>query len=1093
MKPPMRYRGILHGPVFWKGATRAADADRQPPFIVAFEPQNHLLVVKQGTVELDDLTIEDETCESQILSVFFFDTYDQALEAKQVLAKSLDRLQTIYDIFMSTRVLEILEQVLGCTYIPLEIVARRMDFTADKRDDTQRKAASPVSETAEPYSIRIAAVQGLMPVTPGVDFIQYIRDAVVKKGSDVNRVSVTFYISKTVSAVQTPAAVCTPYLMGMSGRSTPINVTRGNTPSARLGKAVMDLYIKRGVIGQSGSMPQQPCRSSIIDASPVLKALLSSKEMEEELNNSIEGLRTVSQDVYVSSRVKPSEEVFPVDADIQGVIISELNENIDAEEANGFVFAEYVPPSSERTNISAVEMAVDEALNFFEKWDHEKSDMFASPEPVNRTLELQGVNDFVSGECNELQEPEGEHVESPKDGSENMNEVSPLMLEMEEEQRREYNVAVTPPRMGTAMLNIVLGEKECIVPEVPPPMSVEECDVLTEVTPEVKELNKQLDAVVLEKEELHKEVLSLREERETMLQKVKAANLKIAEMHNREEVLHEIKMDYEDKLKVMDACITHLQQQNNQLVSDIEEQRRQQELLELAARDHTDVTQKENEDICKICDGGGLLAEKDDELRIAGERIKGLEAEVSESKRKEKKLSIQHKEVQDLNLELKQQLEVVIELNDKLKDELDSERGRRSQLEERFTSLEFAKTKLEQKLNDLRSREEILEIDKSDAVDKYLKEKSRCDSLVKEYEHKISIFCGQVKALNVQHDKMEMKYATLQEEYASQKLKACLGKGKLMRKITSSNHLNGRLIDTVLKSKAELARIRCQIRTVANALQLPDNATTRHIISKLKKPKSLDPEVEQKINDYEKLKVSYTKLKSKISEQEKLLELRNSSYRKSVERQESLQEENKRLVMALSQERNKCITLESVTKKQVRDELTKANEEKRMLYAKQCELTMQNEGLKKKIDALNQQLTMLRMESIDIEGRDKSAFVPKYGSIDANNLVMEKLNKMRTVFDKGDRTDLPFGMASQTTFDDGLSMDSGRNSNIRKQKTADRIIIPSSPCAYKDTKASLYSRRATLEKLRTRQIKSEDRFEGIYGSATMKQKQPWVF
>lgn len=1071
---------------------RRPDVDQQPPFIVAFEPQSDLLVVRQGTVELNELTIDDVTCGSQILSIFFYYSRGQAFEAQHALSRSLNELQTVYDVFRSTRVLEILEQAIGSAHIPLEIVANRMDIGDDKPETSKIEGELSIAhEGIESYSIRMAVSQGLNTVTPETDLIGNLRDAVTKKGSNVNRISLNFYKltnTKIISAVQTPANVTTPYILRRSGKSTPRNVTRATTPCARAGKAVVDLYSKRGLINPPTSWTAGPqYKNVLVAASPVLKAAVSSQELAEALEQSMENLRSVSQDHYVAAdglQKQESLEVEEVQQEVKEILLpSHVDDTQDVEDFN---FANAMQQSSDRTHDSGVSNAVDLALKLFDMWKFNDFEVVNIPEPTIQIPKSSARRISIVSDHNNGHEDLGE--------GNDIQEVPQLETKtsaIETKLREELNAVKLQHERETSKLNEALREKDEIIANI---VCANDSERVEESRIMVKELNKQLDSVVMEKDELLKQVQAIKEEKDNICKELELLKGKDSEAMDLEKTINQLKTDQEDQMIVMRRCISKLQKEKGEISNDLNKYKHEQRKLIFELDNAKNLEKQLKDSISKYEHTAVHVTSMEDELKMSKSTIAKLEESIMHTKLREEQLVKELTEAKIEKEDLRSSLERATLHANSMQEELEAEHVKTLQLNQRIKDIEATNVDLENKIDNVMAREDKLKHDKSQVADKYLKEKLKHDTLINDHEMRCKKLSNHVKELNIKLDMVVHKYDRLSEKYALDKVKASLKIHGLEKQINYSKQLNGNLINTVLRSKAELARKRCNLRAMAHALHLSENATEKQIVSELMKPKVLDPVIKQKLTNYERLKASYTKLKAENDEQAKVLEMKTNCYKKYVQRHDSLQDENRRLSTTLAQERDRLVAMEVVAKKQVKTELAKTNEEKRMLYAKQCELMMQNEGLKQENDGLKQRLAMSQINSIESKGSDKSGRLSNYSSIDANNLVMDKLNKMRTVFYNSDVKGSSLKCRiSDTTIEDDASVRYSRSIDLEEHKSIEKSVPPTSPCAYRDTKASLYSRRATWEKIRTRQLRNDERLESLFGANTYKQKPPWVY
>ncbi|ORM41171.1 uncharacterized protein BXIN_0375 [Babesia sp. Xinjiang] len=1077
MNNETHYRVILHGPSTWKGVTSVGNLDQQAPFIVAFDPQNNLVCMHQGTLELDDFVIDDITCSTQVLSLFFFETRNQATDAEHVLRKSLDRLQTLYDIFRNTSVLEILEQVLGTIHLPVEIVSRRMDLAIEGSDYSQSGGNSSLEcDKSGSYNLRLAIFNRLVPVTPEMDIMEHVRQAVGKKNHLVNRVSMSFYqipINRSTNDIQAPMSVGGPYVLRKSARSTPRNVTRGTTPSARAGKAVVDLYSKRGLINPPAQWAASTYDANVLVASsPVLNGALTSQKLEETIGE----LRSVSQEHYVVTEELGKTDNVPSARDGNTKAVHVHN---DLEVNDDFNFADIRPPTSDRTNASGIANAVDIALKLFDTWNFDDYEVVNMPEPVIQIPRSSSRKVSINCDTERVKQLEEENKCLLESNDRHQREISLLrdqIDEVEHNLRNELNAVKLQHEIETSKLNETLREKENFITEITSARSSKESS--DSLLPNMDDLRQQLNVVMSEKSDLLKQVQSIIEEKEALAKEVESFRSKLTDVKVMEKSIKQIKIEREGQMAVMRDCIAKQQQEKDQLSVELNKYRREHRKLTNALDTSRKIESTLRETVLRCEKDLARLSGKEKDLVASNSLISDLKREISKHERSA--------------AELKEQLDKVVRDADLAKEELEAERRYSSQLKESLEESALNNDSLECDLKNLESVCDRLKREKSDSVDRALKDKLKSEALLREHELKCTGLSTQVSELDIKLNLAVAKYERTIEEYAGHSIKCCVDRGISQTRLVSSGRLRSGLINTILRCKAELARKRCQQKLMAKALQLPDDTTDKQIVSELLKRNSMQSITKHKVVNYEKLKAAYNKLKSENDEHVRQLSLKKQGCKNCTRRQDTLFEENRRLMSALSLERERLATLEIDAKQQIRSELSKTNEEKRLLYAKQCELRMQNQDLKEEIAVLRREVTMLHMGSADMNGKC-SGNTSTYPSIDGNNLVVHKLSSMPNVF--GDAKvfrDLPASRMSDSTFDDVRSIDYGRSIDSNKPASIDKGIIPGSPCAYKDTRASLYSRRATLERLRTRQLKHADTAE-VCGDSTLKTRHPWIF
>ncbi|GBE59489.1 centromere-associated E, putative [Babesia ovata] len=1091
-----RYRVILHGPSVWKGATRPPDADQQAPFIVAFEPQNDLVEMQQGTLELDDFFIDEITCTTQIFSIFFFEMQEQAVHAQQALSRSLDRLQTVYDIFQNTRVLEALEQALGSVHMPLEVVVSRTDLTGDE------KGRASLNADKESYTIRMAVSQGLTSVTPETNLLEVVSQAVARKGALLNRVSISFYElpgNRATSVAQTPAHIGVSGIIGKSGKSTPRNLTRGTTPCARVGKAVVDLYSKRGLINPPTPWMSAPYNENVLVASsPVLKATVDSKQLEELLHQSDEGLRSVSQDQYIhEAELKNLNLPTESNNDLKEIPIEKVSLKVNGGlENQGFDFDDVRPPSSDRTNASGIANAVDMALQLFDTWNFDDYEVVKMPERVIQIPRSASRKVSIGADEEKVKKLENENKELHETNANRLQEIANLQNQIDElelDLRRQVDTVRLQHEIETAKLQEALKDRERVISEINTARSSADAGLSLESAREIQMLSKEIDSVTEEKQGLLKQVQLMTAERNKMADELDSLKARISEVTSMENAVKQIQVEKEGQMAVMRDFIGKLKMEKESMASDLNKYRRENKKLGSELK-HAKFVEEQLKDTLKRFEVDvSHLNDTEYELKASKAVLKEKDGEIKTLKLDVERLNDERAKAELTLNDFRKQLSEVTEKARNLQEELYAERKISLEQKETIKNLEATKCALEMEIQDGETMKEKLRHDKSEAVDRYLKEKIKHDCLLREHDLKSNRLSGQVKELSTKLNLMAHKYDQLRGEYASHLIRSSIRSSLAERKIESDKETAVGLMNTVLKSKAELARKRCQLRLMAKALQMPSDTTDKDILSELRKPRTLDSLTQQKIKNYEKLKAAYSKLKTEKDEQAKLLETKTSAYNKYVRRHDQLHEENRRLITALASEREKLSAMEMDAKRQIRDEVIKVNEDKRLLHAKQCELMMENQVLKQEVGMLKQQVA-LQLDSFDID-RKESIRSYRYESLDGNKLVIKKLSNMSNVLGSGD---VKHGgircRISDTTFEDDLSIDCSGSVDFDRQRTIEKPYIAGSPCAYKDTRASFYSRKATLEKMRTRQQLKEDyRPDGIYGENGIRNRHPWVF
>ncbi|CDR96446.1 hypothetical protein, conserved [Babesia bigemina] len=1091
-----RYRVILHGPSVWKGVVRPPDADQQAPFIVAFEPQNDLVAMQQGTLELNDFIIDEVTCTTQIFSIFFFEMQEQAVNAQQALSRSLDRLQTVYDIFQNTRVIEALEQALGSVHVPLEVVVSRVDLTGDEAGNGSLNADK------ESYTIRMAVSQGLSTVTPETNLLDVARQAISRKGALLNRVSISFYelpANRATSVAQTPAHVGLSGIVGKSAKSTPRNITRGTTPCARIGKAVVDLYSKRGLINPPTPWLMAPYNENVlVAASPVLKATVASQQLEELLQQSDEGLRSISQDQYVhEAELKNLNLPTETNNDAEGIAVEQVSLEINGGlENQGFDFDDVRPPSSDRTNASGIANAVDEALQLFDRWNFDDFEVFNVPEPVIQIPKSSSRKVSIGVDDERVKQLEDENKELHETNTNHLQEIAYLrdqVDELELDLRRQVDTVKLQHEIETTKLKEALKDRERVISEMNSARSSTDAGLTLESAREIQTLNEEIDSVTEEKQRLLKQVKLMTEERNKMAEELDSLKIRMSEVTKMENAIKQIQDEKEGHIAIMRDCIGKLRKEKEGLASDLDKHRRENTKLVRELKHAKFVEDQLKETLKKFEGDVAHLNDTEYELKASRAALKERDAEIKTLKLDMERLNGERTEAERTLNDLKKRFAEITETVKNVEEELFAERKISLEQKETIKNLEANKCALEVEIKDGETMREKLKQDKSEAVGRYLKEKIKHDGLLREHELKCNRLSGEVKELSTklnlvvhQHDQMRIKYA-------SHIIKSSITSGIAERKMESNEKATIGLVKTVLKFKAELARKRCQLRLMAKALQMPTDTTDKDILTELRKPRTLDSLTQQKLKNYEKLKTVHSKLKTEKDELAKLLEVKTSGYNKYVRRHDQLHEENRRLNTLLASERERLSAMQMEAKRQIRDEVIKVNEDKRLLHAKQCELMMENQILKQE-NAMLKQRVALQLDSSGID-RSESVKSYRYESLDGNKLVIKKLSNMTNVLSSGG---VKHGgircRISDTTFEDDLSVDYTESIDLDRQRTIEKPYIAGSPCAYKDTKASLYSRKATLEKLRTKQQPKEDyRAEGIYGGSGIKNRHPWVF
>ncbi|GIX62201.1 girdin isoform X1 [Babesia caballi] len=1093
MNSQPRYRVILHGPSSWKGAMKPPDVEVQVPFIVAFEPQNDLIYMQQGAIELSEVVIDDITCTTQVLSLFFFETREQAAEAQNALTRSLDRLQTVYDVFRNTRVLESLEQAIGSVHIPLETVANRIDVTGDPLESGAVEKGSTTNYEADSYNLRLAITQGLAPVNVEMDLIDDLRRAVARKGALVNRVSVSFYqldCNRSSSIVPTPATANTPCFIRKSAKSTPRNITRGTTPCARAGKAVVDLYAKRGLVHLPTTWVSAPNNASeLLAASPVLKAAVTSQKLERALAQAQEELRSYSHDMYVEVKDVSQEDKASSDNchNVAQEPEDRRNEQAHGEHGeSGIDCSAAPPPFSERLDDVEIDNAVDMALKLFDTWNFDNYEVLNLPEPVIQIPKASSRRHSINSDVDRVKRLEEENKSLVERNSTQMQEISRLQSQIDDFEinlNQQLNAVKLQHQIETFKLNEALKESEKVISNLSSSRSCVESADEQQSAREIRRLSQQIDTVVMEKQDLLSRVQSITEEKDSLTQELGSLKQVLSDYKGMENSINEIRLEQEGQMTVMRNCIAKLQKEKDKVASDLKKCKRENKKLTVAM-ESAERTEKELKDSVIKLEGDLLvLRGKENELSAANAQIKELRQELKDCRTRLELLTHQRADTDAATQDLRKQLAAAREEVKQKQGELEAECSALSDLKETLKHAESERLCLEGELLDAKSSNEDLRQEKAEALDKYHKEKMQHDSLKREHERKCNKLTAQVEDLSIKLDMMVHNHNQLLDAYAAHRINCSIKSAKHAAKIESTSCLNTGLVKTVLKTKAELARKRCQHRAVTRTLQLPDDATDKQILAELRKPKTQDSLTKQKINNYDRLKAAFTKLKGEKEEQDRLLEAKTTAQNNHVLRQNRLHEENRRLTFALNVERERVAALEAETKRQVQTVLSRSNEEKRLLYAKQCELMMQTEGMKDEIGVLKQQMTMLHSELSEGEGR-APAKSSKSGSVDPAASVNDKLLNMPNVFWLDGPVDRVRCRVSETTFDDGRSVDSERRHFLV------RSIFSKSPSAYKDTKASLYSRKATLAKLKARQERSDEQLDSIHDDSSVKHKHP---
>ncbi|GFE52861.1 viral A-type inclusion protein, putative [Babesia ovis] len=1094
-----RYRVIVHGPSSWKGVTRPVDAEMQTPFIVAFDPQNNMVAMHQGTMELRDLVVDDVTCSTQILSLFFFEKQDQAADAQGVLTKSLDRLQTLYDVFRSTGVLEVLEKAIGSVHLPLEVVARRIDLISDEHGCIKTNGNVPLaSQAMGSYNIRLAVSQNLVPVTPEMDMMEYIKQAVGKKNHMVNRVSISFYPlpgNRTTTDVQIQGETGTPYVLRKSAMNTPRNVTRATTPSARAGKAIIDLYSKRGLINPPTHWSTTSYDENVIAAvSPVLKGAMTSHQLEQTIGE----LRSVSQEQYVAV------EEFEKAEDLQREVNDTGNIAVETDPpdfANGipqdgrFDFADVAPPSSDRTTSSGIANAVDIAIKLFDTWNFDDYEVVNMPEPIIQIPRSSSKKVSMPSEDERVKKLEEENKGLSESNDRHLSEISRLRVRMEEIEQNlksELNSVKLQNEIETAKLNETLKEREDYINEIISATSSRESEALLQSNRVIDDLKQQLKAVVEERNSLSMQVKSITEEREKLFKEIEAFESRLSDVNSLEDSIKQLKVERDGQIAVMRDCIAKQQKEKERLNAELHKYKREHKRLTTELEEVKQVEQRLMDDVKRYENDLSRMDGKDKELMSSNSRVMQLKDEINQLKQSKEELKQLYAEAEVVRKELKHELDVAAGNIRKYEEELEVERNVSAQLRESLKDANTTLDVLEIELRKAKASEERLKSEKSDAVDKVLKEKLKNETLIRDNEMRNSSLASQVSELSIKLDASVHEYERIKDEYAVHYIKCCVDRNVLRNNLASSNRLRTKLVNTILRSKAELARKRWQLRLIAKTLQLDDDVTDRQIVSELVKRKGLQTVTRQNNTNHEKLKAAYNRLKAEKDELVLQMETKQSGCKTCARRNDNILEENKRLVSALTLERERLASIEIDAKQQIRNELTKSNEEKRVLYAKQCELRMENQDLKEEIAVLKRQVTVLQMGSIDNGHPNSKTSINS--STDGANLVVHKLSNMPNVFGNADVVRTPMkSRMSDTTFAGDMSIEYVPSIDFAKQRTLDRSVIPGSPCAYKDTKASLYSRRATLERIRARQVKESHPFNDLAVGNTIKHKHPWMF
>ncbi|EDO07768.1 hypothetical protein BBOV_III002010 [Babesia bovis T2Bo] len=1093
MNNDLRYRVILHGPSVWKGTTKPVDAEQETPFIVAFEPQSNLVIVKQGTVEIENLTIDDLTSATQILSLFFFESQDDANDAERVLNKSLSRLQTLYDIFRNTTILEVLERCLGSVHVPLEVVSSRMDFNAEASIVSNGGTNSArTSDVTGAYNLRMPISQNLQVVTPDMDMIEYLKQALGKKNHIVNKVSISFYqtnANKLKNDSQLSNEVGATYVVRKSALNTPRNVTRATTPSARAGKAVVDLYSKRGLINPPTQWSASEYDENILAAaSPVLKGAITSQKLEECIGE----LRSVSQEQYVALEELDNAEIP------QNEVVNTESLSIDNDEKsvkNVKENKEIITDGlyTDRTNNTEIDAAVEFALQLIHTFDLGKIEVLNVPEPDKPMPQVSRRNLNVADVEEKVENVENEDHELLESTEQHITEISqPCSPVIGEEQSLEEELMALKSQheLETIELNSALKEKEEQIQKLVNANLAKETETLSEHNKVVDNLKQQINGLLAEKQNLSRQLQTIVQENQQLGEQVDIYEGKLADAKKLEVVIEQIKTESEGKLTVLRECLAKQQKDNELLNSEVN--RCNAEISNITTA-FEEVKQRETMLIAKTNEYKKELKQLDVmqvDLDSANEQIEQLKNEIS-------KLKMTNEEQKQLFADsemrcekLKEELDLALAETSEYKQELNKVELVSLQLKESLDELKAKNNKLEVKLEMITTLQERLKTEKNNSTDQILKEKMKYDILMKEYEVKCSNMSEQIACLQNKLNVATEDYEALRNEYASHRIKCCLDSSIKNAKLVSGAKLKTSLMNTVLKCKAELARQQCQLKVMAKTLKLPDNVKTTQIAAEVGRNLTVLSIAKHKLATHGKIKAAYNHIKAEKDDLMRQLETKKYECKSCAKRNEHMIEENQRLISALMMEREKLASMQIEAKLQIANELTKTNEEKRILYAKQCELKMQNEDLKEEVSVLKRQVTMLQMSSIERESDYKES---PYPSIDSNNLVVHKLNSMPNVFPKTGMVHRSMRRGSETTFCGDVSVDYTPSVDFGKQRTLDRNVIPGSPCAYKDTKASLYSRRATLERMRAREHKFARANDEVYVGSSIKHKHPWMF